>query len=287
MEDFLEFCRNNRLKVTAGVAVIGTTLLLLRKYKNARKQRVCGVDYPKDTVILHQSDRGKTVPSNGHFVMKLETYLRVNKIPYQSNYNYRNGPKGKVPWIEYNGITMGDSQMIIKFLNKEFKVDMDSHLKKYEKAQAWAIQKWIEEYMYWLNVHTRWVIFTEEMFTEGLATFPKALKPLIRKKATGMTYAVGVGRHSNTEVHELMLHDLRQFSELLGTNNYLMGDKISVVDCAAFGILSQIRWATPSKCPGTSLLRSGELSNVVDYLDRIKQQYWADWDCPQVEVNEG
>jgi hypothetical protein len=44
---------------------------------------------------------------------------------------------------------MGDSHMIIEMLNKEFKIDMDNHLSEYEKAVAWAIQKWIEEYMYW------------------------------------------------------------------------------------------------------------------------------------------
>jgi hypothetical protein len=39
--------------------------------------------------------------------------------------------------------------MIIEFLNKELNVDMDAHLSKQEKALAWAIQKWIEEFMYW------------------------------------------------------------------------------------------------------------------------------------------
>ena len=67
-----------------------------------------------------------------------------------------------------------------------------------------------------LNVHTRWVIFITEMFKEGIAVFPSAFKSLIRKRATDMTYKVGIGRHSNSEVHELMVNDLRHFSQLLG-----------------------------------------------------------------------
>ena len=58
-------------------------------------------------------------------------------------------PKGKVPWIEYNGIEMGDSQLIIEFLNKEFNVDLNKHLTVKERATAWAIQKWLEEFTYW------------------------------------------------------------------------------------------------------------------------------------------
>ena len=41
------------------------------------------MDYPRDKVILHQFKKGKYAPSLGHFVMKLETYLRITKIPFE------------------------------------------------------------------------------------------------------------------------------------------------------------------------------------------------------------
>lgn len=46
--------------------------------------RICGVDYPKDKVILHVFPRSTAnIPNMGHFVMKLETYLRIHRIPFQ------------------------------------------------------------------------------------------------------------------------------------------------------------------------------------------------------------
>ena len=45
--------------------------------------RVCGKDYPKDTVIVHGFGRGRFAPSLGHFVIKLGTYLRITKIPHE------------------------------------------------------------------------------------------------------------------------------------------------------------------------------------------------------------
>ncbi|WAR17800.1 hypothetical protein MAR_032394 [Mya arenaria] len=36
---------------------------------------------------------------------------------------------------------MGDSQLIIQYLEKEFKVNLNSHLSPKERALAWAIQK--------------------------------------------------------------------------------------------------------------------------------------------------
>ncbi|XP_060585323.1 failed axon connections homolog [Ruditapes philippinarum] len=218
----------------------------------------------------------------GHFVMKLETYLRIHKIPFQLDFNYKGGPKNKTPWIEYNGITMGDSQLIIEYFNKEFNFDMNSHLSKQERAVAWAIQKWLEEYTYWLNVYSRWVIFGDEMLRKFLKVpgpVAALLKITMRPGIIKTSYTVGIGRHSDEEVHQLMRNDLKKkFSDLLGDKKYIMGDKITETDCAAFGILSQIRWCTPESCPGRQLLTSDELKNVAHYLDRIKDTYWMDWE---------
>ena len=73
------------------------------------------------------------------------------------------GPKQKSPWIEYNGLEMGDSQLIINYLNKEFNVDLNKHLTSRERATAWAIQKWLEEFTYW------WVLpitYTDKNFPQ-------------------------------------------------------------------------------------------------------------------------
>ena len=68
----------------------------------------------------------------------------------QSSYdNAIAGPRHKIPWIEYNGQIMSDSQLIINYLNKEFNVSLNSHLTPRENATAWAIQKWLEEFTYW------------------------------------------------------------------------------------------------------------------------------------------
>ena len=41
------------------------------------------MDYPRDKVILYQGWKGAYAPSLGHFNVKLETYLKMAKIPYE------------------------------------------------------------------------------------------------------------------------------------------------------------------------------------------------------------
>ncbi|XP_052762324.1 failed axon connections homolog [Mya arenaria] len=240
-----------------------------------RRNLVCGLDYPRDIVVLHSITRDRLTPNLGHFSLKLDTYLRVNAIPYSLTDNYFQDQRGKFPWIENNGVTMGDSQFIIQYLEKEFTVNLNSHLSPSERALAWAIQKWLEVFTYWLNVYTRWVILVNDMF-KMQSSFPAGLKKLLGRKITSMSYAVGICRNSNEEVHAMMANDLKLFLAMLGDRKYVMGDRICDVDCAAFGILSQVCWCTPSACPGVAMLQGGELNNVTDYIDRIKNEFWPD-----------
>ena len=41
------------------------------------------MDYPRDTTVLNVFAPDRLAPSLGHFAIKLETYLRINKIKYQ------------------------------------------------------------------------------------------------------------------------------------------------------------------------------------------------------------
>ena len=61
----------------------------------------------------------------------------------------RTGPREKFPWIEYNGRTLTDSQLIIQFLNERMNIDLDAQLSGKDKAMGWAIQRWFEESTYW------------------------------------------------------------------------------------------------------------------------------------------
>ena len=50
-----------------------------------------------------------------------------------------------------------------------------------------------------------------------------------------------------------------------------MGDMPTELDCAAFGQLAQIRWATPDSCPGKTLMKGKLKHNTNDNLFRRLQ----------------
>ena len=81
--------------------------------------------------------------------LKLETWLRMAKIPYKSIYGFNPSTKGKLPWIEYKGKAVADSYFCIQFLSKEFEVDLDEHLTAEQKGLATAFTVMLEENTYW------------------------------------------------------------------------------------------------------------------------------------------
>ena len=98
------------------------------------------------TVVLHQFPPSEL---SSPPCLKLETFLRMTKIPYENEYSFKFSKKGKIPWIEFNGQEIADSNFCIQFLKGEFKVDIDSHLNDTEKGIAHSVRTMLEENTYW------------------------------------------------------------------------------------------------------------------------------------------
>ncbi|XP_020623533.1 failed axon connections homolog [Orbicella faveolata] len=133
--------------VSIFLLLVVQAILVFRKLKpkSSRKGR-------NGTVVLHQMPPNNRVLNVSPPCLKLEAYLRMNNIPYESDYSFNMSSKGKVPWIEYNGKSVADSNFIIRFLNEEFQFDPDAHLSVVEKAIAHSMLVTLEENTYWYEV---------------------------------------------------------------------------------------------------------------------------------------
>ena len=76
-------------------------------------------DYKNDLIYLMQFPVSPTIRSISPFSIKLETFLRLKKIPYEPVYCRKfDSKKRYIPYIELNGEQMSDSNLIIQELEK-------------------------------------------------------------------------------------------------------------------------------------------------------------------------
>lgn len=59
------------------------------------------------------------------------------------------GPKGKAPWITYNGIDVADSEFCIEYLGQILDKDLTASFPPAQQGTARAFLKMIEESTMW------------------------------------------------------------------------------------------------------------------------------------------
>ncbi len=130
--------------------------------------------------------------------------------------------------------------------------------------------------------------YNQAKFFKGImAPFPVPgfLQPLVWKQfikqATNQAKAQGIGRHSKEEVERIGMDDLRAASAILGNKAFLFGDKPCVADVVVWTFVCEILTNDPADdSPWKKELEKedGDLKNLKDHFERIKEKYWENWD---------
>lgn len=229
---------------------------------------------------LYQFERTWGIPNLSPFCCKIETYLRMASIDYEIKPALPIGaPKGKLPYIDDNGKILGDSRFIVAYLKSTYQ-DLDEGLSSVESATSVAMQRLLEEHLFWAALYSRWH-YTDENWQINKQAIFGALPPVIRdivasrtrQKIRRQIYGHGTGRHQTDEIFALGKQDIDALSATLGSNPYFLGDRPTTLDASAFGLLINI-----IGCPIESPLKEygSAQNNLVNYVDRIKRAFYHD-----------
>jgi glutathione S-transferase len=230
-------------------------------------------------ITLFQPPAVWGLPSMSPFCAKLETYLRMAKIEYKTAVgNPFAAPKGKIPYVKIDDKVMGDSSLIILELKKKFGDPLDQHLTSEERARGLALQRLVEDHMYFATAWLRWS--DAESWSHVRAVFkslvPPVIGPLIllkiRRGFLKALWSQGTGRHTRDEIIQFAKEDLTALSVLLEEKPYFLGDRPTSFDATMYGFLIQQLWV-PWGSPIKDHVRS--LENLVAFCERMKKQYWS------------
>ena len=231
---------------------------------------------------LFQYEPKYGLPNVSPFCMKVETYLRMAKIPYAMQFikDPRKAPKTKLPYIIDNDTTIADSSFIIEHLEKAYDVQLDRDLSGYQKGIARMITGALEERLYFALVYSRWVDDAnwptiKQTWFGDLPPIMRSIVPnMVRKGVTRSLKGHGIGLHSADEIYRIGIRDLQGLVDVIGDQKYLLGNAPTSVDAVAFSFLANILEA-PFQGPLKEFL--ADQHALVDYCKRMGKSVYPEY----------
>lgn len=221
------------------------------------------------------------LPDMSPFVVKAMVLLKMAGQPYEVNAKgFTKAPKGKLPFIDDAGTLVADSTCIRWHLERQYQVDFDAGLSSEQRGVAWAVEKLLEDNLYWIALHSRWV--DEGNFRKGPWHFFQQVMPwplraivpgLVRSKMRKSLQAQGMGRHSDAEREAIAVRGIQAVMAILGDKPYLMGDQPCSADAMVFASL----WG--ALCPhfdGVMRSQAQQYPQAIAYVERMRQRYFPE-----------
>lgn len=196
-------------------------------------------------IKLHGFGPAFGLPDPSPFVVKVHVLLTMAGLQFETvRSDPRKAPKGKIPFIDDSGVVVADSTFIRMYLEQTRSIDFDRGLTEAQKGQAWAIEKMLEDHLYWLIVHERWL--DRQNMDRGPRQFfdpvPAPVRPLViamvGRQVKRTLYGQGLGRHSDEERAILCEKTVAALAACLGDKPWLMGNEPCGADATAFAFVS-------------------------------------------------
>jgi glutathione S-transferase len=233
-------------------------------------------------IILYGGGPNFGLPEISPFVTKAEVQLKMAGLAYRKERARPfESPKGQLPFIEDDSERIADSTFIRAHIERKYGIDLDEGLNSRERAEAWAIERMIENHFGFAIGYTRF--FLPENFAKGPAHFvdyaPEDQRGALREQLLANVAlnfrAVGILRHKAEEIEWLGARSLDALSNLLADKPYLMGDRATAVDAVGFGMLAGL--LTPF-FESNLRRRAMRYENLVAYVDRMMGAFYPEFD---------
>ncbi len=228
-------------------------------------------------ITLYGGGAGFGLPEVSPYVTKTEVHLKMAGLPFvKARANLDAAPKHKMPYLDDDGI-VADSTFIRAHIERKYGLDLDCGLGSRQRAEAWTIERMLEDHLAWTVIHGRWL--QPENFAKGPAHFfdgaPEPIREKLRadvlERVRGGFYSQGTGRHAPEEVTALGARSLAALAVLLGDKPYLFGDTPTGTDATAFAVLA----AALTPFFDTGVRREAErYENLVVYTARMMARFY-------------
>jgi glutathione S-transferase len=235
-------------------------------------------------IKVFQFPRMFAIPNLSPFCCKLETWLRIARIPYEvvDTSDPRSAPRGKLPFIEDAGVRVADTSLIVDHLVRTRRVDPDARLDDSQRSTATLVQRTLEEHYAFVLVYTH--LYREEGLKHTRARFervPAFVRPFVARAVYGQIKKIlwlqGLSRYSHEEIVGAAIRDWRAVLAVMSDGPFFFGDEPTSLDAVVFAALASTV-LTPIESPIRDFLRSQP--GCIAYAEGMRERFFPELVAP-------
>ncbi|GMH41049.1 hypothetical protein BSKO_08959 [Bryopsis sp. KO-2023] len=233
-------------------------------------------------VIIGLQSIGSTISSGSPYVSKVETFCRLNEIPYEAERprGMKGSPKDTLPYIKHGEVVLADSEFILDYLTNTYDVKVKPSEDRKLRGTAVAVKRLCEDHLYYGLLYYRWATpggfqLVQDNYFKGLPIPLRWFIPgQLRKKVLETLHKQGTGRHSFADIGKLVDSSLSAVSDILGENKFIIGDSPCPEDASLFATLDNCLHPEVEGVPAPEMIK--KYPNLVAYVENMKNLYYPD-----------
>ena len=196
------------------------------------------------------------VADNNGYGLKVFAFLRLAEVPFvhEHIFDASKAPRGQLPYIVDDGVTIGDSETIIAHFMTKYALIIDAGLDGRARDLNLLITRMLDD-IYWVMSYSRWKderywpLFRAAMMREHASLTDDGMRKA-REFNFQRYHFQGIGRYAPEAAYARGVADLAVLAHLIPAAGYVHGPAPTSIDAGIYGFIANIYFcdiATPLK----------------------------------------
>ncbi len=186
------------------------------------------------------------VADNNGYGLKVFAFLKLAGVPFHHEHIFdaSKAPRGQLPYIVDGSDTVGDSETILSFVTRKYRLTIDAALTEAQRTTNLLVTRMLDD-LYWVMSYSRWKddrywhAFRHALLREHPNLTEEGLVKAQAFNAQRYHYQ-GIGRYDPDAAMARGLADLGALAALIPRHGYVHGDSPTGIDAGIYGFIANI-----------------------------------------------
>jgi glutathione S-transferase len=186
------------------------------------------------------------VADNNPFGLKIFAFLKLVGLPFRHEHIFdaKAAPRGQLPYIDDDGEHVGDSDTIIAYLTRKYRLTIDDALTGTQRNTDLMVRRTLDD-LYWVMSYSRWKdpqfwpLFRNAMLSAHPSLTLDGMDAARTYNFERYRYQ-GIGRYQPEDVYKRGIADLAAVASLIGAHGFVFGPQPTSIDAGVYGFVANI-----------------------------------------------